>query len=177
MAEARARSITGRSALSVRSGRSSRGPSATRALGIAATAVLVVGLAAAPALAAPLRRDPKPTPTPDLTADRIAALSGEIQQTQTALESARGEIANLGSRLDSLAAQIAEVKGIVEPMREEVRGLYVESSNVRGEIARLDQSSSAYTEALGKSRYVLTLLLVATAVLQLIVLAVLMRSR
>ena len=38
-------------------------------------------------------------------------------------------------------------------------------------------ASVAEAESLGKSRYVLTLLLVATAVLQLVVLAVLLRSR
>ena len=62
-------------------------------------------------------------------------------------------------------------------MREEVRGLYVETSNVRSEISRLEEKSVAEAESLGKSRYVLTLLLVATAVLQLVVLAVLLRSR
>jgi len=153
---------------------------ASTSAGRRSVALLIVALALLPALAtarAESRREPRPTPTPDHTLERVEALNQNLAQLQSSLEAARGEIANLGSRLDALASQIAEVKGVVDPMREEVRGLYVESSNVRGEIARLDQSSSAYTEALGKSRYVLTLLLVATAVLQLIVLAVLMRSR
>jgi septal ring factor EnvC (AmiA/AmiB activator) len=123
------------------------------------------------------RRVPRPTPTPDHVVEHIEAIEQRLRQIRTVLDAAQSEVANLGSRLDALAASVAEVKGIVEPMREEVRGLYVESSNVRGEIARLDQSSMAYTESLGRSRYVLTLLLVATAVLQLIVLAVLMRKR
>ena len=69
----------------------------------------------------------------------------------------------------------AKVKATALPMREEVRGLYVETSNVRSEIARLEQKSVAEAESLGKSRYVFTLLLVATMVLQVVVLAALLR--
>ena len=85
------------------------------------------------------------------------------------------DFGGLGSRLDEAQATSGAIKGIAEPMREEVRGLYVETSNVRSEIARLAETYAANTEALAKSRYVLTLLLVATVALQLIILAVLMR--
>ena len=53
------------------------------------------------------------------------------------------------------------------------------SEFVRGriehEIARLEEKSVAEAESLGKSRYVFTLLLVATMVLQVVVLAALLR--
>ena len=157
----------------------SRAPRMSRPSLVLLTAPIVLGLlqCASGESVAQTRRVPRPTPTPDQVVERIEAIEQGLREIRTVLDSVQTDVANLGSRLDALAASVAEVKGIDEPMREEVRGLYVESSNVRGEIARLDQSSSAYTEALGRSRYVLTLLLVATAVLQLIVLAVLMRKR
>jgi hypothetical protein len=126
---------------------------------------------------AQVRREPKATPTPDATIEHIDALAAGLNDMRTDLATMHTDVTGLASSIDALSGGLADVKGIAEPMREEVRGLYVEISNVRGEIARLEQSSTAYTEALGRSRYVLTFLLVVTAVLQLVVLAVLLRRR
>ena len=78
-------------------------------------------------------------------------------------------------KLETLSGDVNDIKATATPMREEVRGLYVETSNVRSEIARLEEKSVAEAESLGKSRYVFTLLLVATMVLQVVVLAALLR--
>ena len=106
---------------------------------------------------------------------QVAGLAAEIRGAREDLAAMRLEMGGVSSRLDESNATGGAIKGISEPMREEVRGLYVETSNVRSEIARLAETYAANTEALAKSRYVLTLLLVATVALQLIILAVLMR--
>lgn len=120
---------------------------------------------------------PKPSPTPDPALAEIAALAADIKSLHDDVSGIRGELVAIGARLDEINAGETAIKNVVEPMREEVRGLYVETSNVRSEIARLEETYTANTDALAKSRYVLTLLLVATAVLQLVVLLVLLRSR
>lgn len=119
------------------------------------------------------RHAPKPPPV-DLE-PQVAALAADLHGAREDLAALRMDFGGLGSRLDEAQATSGANKGIAEPMREEVRGLYVETSNVRSEIARLAETYAANTEALAKSRYVLTLLLVATVALQLIILAVLMR--
>lgn len=106
---------------------------------------------------------------------QVAGLAAEIRSAREDLAAMRLEMGGVSARLDEGNATSGAIKGISEPMREEVRGLYVETSNVRSEIARLAETYAANTEALAKSRYVLTLLLVATVALQLIILAVLMR--
>jgi septal ring factor EnvC (AmiA/AmiB activator) len=143
---------------------------------IGTAAVLLILALAAPGFAQ-TRRAPRPSPTPEAAAIELGAVTSELKEARNDIAALRGEIAALDSRLSALEALGTDIKGIAEPMREEVRGLYVETSNVRSEIARLEQTNTANTDALGKSRYVLTLLLVATAVLQLVVLAVLLRSR
>jgi len=145
-----------------------------RRLGIA---VVLVALAISAQGFAQTKRAPRPSPTPEPAAIELGAVTAELKEARNDIAALRGEIAALDSRLSALEALGTDIKGIAEPMREEVRGLYVETSNVRSEIARLEDTNKANTDALGKSRYVLTLLLVATAVLQLVVLAVLLRSR
>ena len=142
------------------------------ALAAAALLLLVPELGAAQT-----KRLPRPSPTPDPALEQIDKLSTTLGDVQKELAAIREDVAALSARLDTIDGTGGEIKGIAEPMREEVRGLYVESSNVRGEIARLEETYAVNTEALAKSRYVLTLLLVATALLQVVVLAVLLRSR
>jgi prophage DNA circulation protein len=143
-----------------------------------AVTVLVAIIVCIPAIAgAQARRTPRPSPTPDVALEQLSAIETSVRELRAELANVRGELADVSARVDALATTAGAVKGVVEPMREEVRGLYVESSNVRAEIARLEETYSANTESLAKSRYVLTLLLVSTAVLQLVVLAVLLRSR
>jgi len=140
---------------------------------------LIVTLAAAATADAQARRAvaPKPSPTPDPMIEQMENVIAELRELNATLGTVKTAMNELGGRLDRVEQAAAEIKGIATPMRDEVRGLYVETSNVRSEIARLEQKSVAEAESLGKSRYVLTLLLVATAVLQLVVLAVLLRSR
>lgn len=146
--------------------------------GVAALAAVLVLLAAAGIASAQARRAaPKPSPTPDPMIGQMENVVAELREINVTLGSLKTVLNELGGRLDRVEQAAADIKGVATPMREEVRGLYVETSNVRSEIARLEQKSIAEAESLGKSRYVLTLLLVATAVLQLVVLAVLLRSR
>jgi len=141
--------------------------------------VALTVLACASAAHAQTRRSPAPkaSPTPNPLLGQMENVVAELREINATLGTLRSGLTDLGARLDRIEAGETEVKGVVTPMREEVRGLYVETSNVRSEIARLEEKSNAEAESLGKSRYVLTLLLVATAVLQLVVLAVLLRSR
>ena len=120
---------------------------------------------------------PKPSPTPNPMVGQLENVVAELRELNATLGTLRTALTELGGRVDRVERATSDLKGIATPMREEVRGLYVETSNVRSEIARLEEKSVAEAESLGKSRYVLTLLLVATAVLQLVVLAVLLRSR
>lgn len=120
---------------------------------------------------------PKPSPTPNPMVGQLENVVAELRELNATLGTLRTALTELGARVDRVEQATADLKGIATPMREEVRGLYVETSNVRSEIARLEQKSVDEAASLGKSRYVLTLLLVATAVLQLVVLAVLLRSR
>lgn len=120
----------------------------------------------------------KPTPTPNPLIGQMDNVIAELREINASLAALRTAITELGGRLDALdgvASEVNEVKATALPMREEVRGLYVETSNVRSEIARLEAKSVAEAESLGKSRYVFTLLLVATMVLQVVVLAALLR--
>lgn len=140
--------------------------------------VVVASLSWAVLASAQTRRAaPKPSPTPDPMVGQMENVVAELREINVTLGAVKTALNELGGRLDRLEQAATEIKGIATPMREEVRGLYVETSNVRSEIARLEEKSIAEAESLGKSRYVLTLLLVATAVLQLVVLAVLLRSR
>ena len=154
------------------SARTLRGLAAPSLVG-ATLALLVVLLPAASSAQA--RAASKAQPSVATLEPQVAALAAEIRGAREDLAAIRVEMGGLSSRLDEGNATGGAVKGIAEPMREEVRGLYVETSNVRSEIARLADTYAANTEALAKSRYVLTLLLVATVALQLIILAVLMR--
>ncbi|MEW6267946.1 MAG: hypothetical protein AB1689_01450, partial [Thermodesulfobacteriota bacterium] len=137
--------------------------------------LLVVG--PTPADGQARRQSPKPSPTPNPMLAQLENVIAELREINATLGTLRTGLADVGARLDRLEAAQGELKGVSTPMREEVRGLYVETSNVRSEIARLEEKSAAEAASVGKSRYVLTLLLVATAVLQLVVLAVLLRSR
>jgi hypothetical protein len=146
--------------------------------GAAFLLVVVASLSWAVLASAQTRRAaPKPSPTPDPMVGQMENVVAELREINVTLGAVKTALNELGGRLDRLEQAATETKGIATPMREEVRGLYVETSNVRSEIARLEEKSIAEAESLGKSRYVLTLLLVATAVLQLVVLAVLLRSR
>ncbi|MBM4245130.1 MAG: hypothetical protein FJ148_15165 [Deltaproteobacteria bacterium] len=121
---------------------------------------------------------PKPSPSPNPMVGQLDDAVDQLRQINATLATLRTSIDQLGGRLDELeqlSADLNDVKATTIPMREEVRGLYVETSNVRSEIARLEEKSVAEAESLGKSRYVLTLLLVATMVLQVVVLAALLR--
>lgn len=138
---------------------------------VATAVILAAGAADA---AAPARR--AGPPAQDL-APVVNGIAAELKAAREDLAALRLDLTALSGRVDEAAATAESVKKIAEPMREEVRGLYVETSNVRSEIARLEQTWAENTEALARSRYVLTLLLVATAALQLVVLAVLLRSR
>lgn len=142
---------------------------------------VVVGLAVVLASTSAAHGDParRVTPRPPVVdlAPIVEAIGTDLKAARDDLATLRSEVASLGSRVDAITSTGNAIKGIAEPMREEVRGLYVETSNVRSEIARLEETWAANTEALARSRYVLTLLLVATAALQLVVLAVLLRSR
>jgi hypothetical protein len=151
----------------------SRGVRATSLVLTAATVLAMATIVSAQAR----RSAPKPSPSPDPIVGQMENVVAELRGINVTLGALRAELADLGERLDRVELAAAEIKGVASPMREEVRGLYVETSNVRSEIARLEQKSIAEAQSLGKSRYVLTLLLVATAVLQLVVLAVLLRSR
>jgi hypothetical protein len=147
---------------------------------MAAAVLLLAATLFVPGLAAAEPRHmatPKPSPTVNPLAEQMENVVGELREINATLGAFRTVLTELGTRLDRVEAEATDIKGIVTPMREEVRGLYVETSNVRSEISRLEDKSVAESESLGKSRYVLTLLLVATAVLQLVVLAVLLRSR
>lgn len=163
---------------SPRCGSSRRSPRSPRG-GVAALTAVLLLLAAATVASAQARRAaaPKPSPTPDPMIGQMENVVAELREINVTLGSLKTALNELGGRLDRVEQAATDLKGIATPMREEVRGLYVETSNVRSEIARLEEKSIAEAESLGKSRYVLTLLLVATAVLQLVVLAVLLRSR
>ncbi len=156
-------------------GARSAGHPTLRRHGLAAVA-FALGLVVLPGLASAQARHATRAPAPAANLEpQVAALAAEIRGAREDLAAIRVEMGGLTSRLDEGNATGGAVKGIAEPMREEVRGLYVETSNVRSEIARLAETYAANTEALAKGRYVLTLLLVATVALQLIILAVLMR--
>lgn len=121
---------------------------------------------------------PKPSPTPNPMIAQMDGVIAELREINATIATLRTAITELGGRLDKLeqvSSDVNDVKATVVPMREEVRGLYVETSNVRSEISRLEEKSVAEAESLGKSRYVFTLLLVATMVLQVVVLAALLR--
>lgn len=121
---------------------------------------------------------PKPSPTPNPMIEQMDKVVAELREMNASLASLRTAITELGDRIDkleTLGGDVNDIKATAMPMREEVRGLYVETSNVRSEIARLEEKSVAEAESLGKSRYVFTLLLVATMVLQVVVLAALLR--
>lgn len=165
--------VAERRTATARSARRLRCAAWRRAGARAVAAVVLAMLAARAADAAP----PKPSPTPNPMVGEMENVVAELRELNATLASLRTAIGEVGGRLDRLEQATTEVKATALPMREEVRGLYVETSNVRSEIARLEEKSVAEAESLGKSRYVLTLLLVATAVLQLVVLAVLLRSR
>lgn len=140
---------------------------------LACTAALLFLATASAAVVAP-----KPSPTPNPMIGQMDNVVAELREMNATLASLRTAITELGGRLDkldALAGDVNDVKSTVIPMREEVRGLYVETSNVRSEISRLEEKSVAEAESLGKSRYVFTLLLVATMVLQVVVLAALLR--
>jgi chromosome segregation ATPase len=140
--------------------------------------MLLVALASGSLVGAQTRHAAsKPSPTPNPLIDQMENVVGELREINVTLGTLRTALTELSTRLDRVEAATTEIRGVATPMREEVRGLYVETSNVRSEISRLEEKSVAEAESLGKSRYVLTLLLVATAVLQLVVLAVLLRSR
>jgi hypothetical protein len=143
-----------------------------RVLALAGLVLLLVGTRAD--AVAP----PKASPTPNPMIGQMDNVVAELREINATLASLRTAITELGGRLDKLeeiSSEVNDVKATALPMREEVRGLYVETSNVRSEITRLEEKSVAEAESLGKSRYVFTLLLVATMVLQVVVLAALLR--
>lgn len=145
-----------------------------RALSGLVCAAVLLGVSSA--WAAPAA--PKPSPSPNPMIAQLDDVVAELREVNATLGALRTSIAELGGRIDrleQLGSAIDQVKATAVPMREEVRGLYVETSNVRSEIARLEEKSVAEAESLGKSRYVFTLLLVATMVLQVVVLAALLR--
>jgi hypothetical protein len=156
-----------------------RAPRRSRPRAVGLLLIALVLLASGATAGAQTRRSPapRPSPTPNPLVGQMENVIAELREINATLGTLRTGLADLGSRLERIETTETELKGIATPMREEVRGLYVETSNVRSEIARLEEKSVAEAESLGKSRYVLTLLLVATAVLQLVVLAVLLRSR
>jgi hypothetical protein len=82
---------------------------------------------------------PKPSPTPNPLVDQMENVVGELREINATLGTLRTALTELGTRLDRVAEETTEIKGIATPMREEVRGLYVETSNVRSEIARLEE--------------------------------------
>lgn len=121
---------------------------------------------------------PKASPTPNPMIAQMDGVIAELREINATIAALRTTVTELGGRIDKLeqvSSDVNDVKATVVPMREEVRGLYVETSNVRSEISRLEEKSVAEAESLGKSRYVFTLLLVATMVLQVVVLAALLR--
>ena len=62
-------------------------------------------------------------------------------------------------------------------MREEVRGLYVESSGLKGDIAQVSKDIQTVNENFGNFRYSVGALIAVVIVLQLIVVALALRGR
>lgn len=74
---------------------------------------------------------------------------------------------------DLLQSAMEQIKG----MREEVRGLYVESSGLKGDIAQLSKQVEGVEASLGSFRLNSGILIAVVLVLQIFLAALMFRSR
>jgi peptidoglycan hydrolase CwlO-like protein len=102
-------------------------------------------------------------------AGTLAQLRDQLNEAQRALSDLRDEV-----RQDREAFQ-AEVEQTKE-MREEVRGLYVESSGLKGDIAQLGQRVESFEHSLGSFRLSSGIVVAVVIVLQVVLLGLTFRS-
>ncbi len=133
------------------------------------------------------KSDPRAKPTPFPVAEvmerlnalteaqrRVASdlsdLREQLSTTQRSLGEGQNEVRQNG---EAQQTTLDQVKG----MREEVRGLYVESSGTKGDIAQLGKQVEALDGSLGNFRLSSGIVVAVIIVLQLILVGLMFRGR
>lgn len=158
-------------------------------------AVVIAGLCAAGLLCAPLtagaqpapkgaaKREPKGAKAPEVVqelnavADAQRALAADISQLRDQLNAVQRGVGEghdeVRQNRDILQTTLEQVKG----MREEVRGLYVESSGLKGDIAQVGKQVEGLEGSLGGFRLNSGILIAVVLVLQLLLVGLMFRGR
>ncbi len=138
---------------------------------------------AQPAPKAATKREPKPAKAPELTqelnalTDAQRALAADLSQLRDQLNAVQRGIGEghdeARQNRDILQTTLDQVKG----MREEVRGLYVESSGLKGDIAQVGKQVEGLEGSLGGFRLNSGILIAVVLVLQLLLVGLMFRGR
>lgn len=146
--------------------------------------VLVLVLLAAPAaLAQAGKGDPRRAAAPQL-GEQLSALAARQESLEAGLEKLAGELGQLRETLGQLHAamekqrdSIAGIQQQDRDMREEVRGLYVETSGLKGDIAQVGQQVNEARQELGSFRFSSGIIAALIVVLQIVVAGLALRGR
>ena len=149
-------------------------------------AVACLALSSGPASAAP---DPKAARA---AASQVEQSVATIAETQKALAATLAELRTQVSDLQHLVAEVREEQkqklegeqGVldqtltqVKEMREEVRGLYVESSGIKGDIAQDAKQVETLDQSLSSFRLSAGIIVAVVIVLQLVLMGLTFRNR
>jgi methyl-accepting chemotaxis protein len=111
-----------------------------------------------------------------------------LQEAQRGLAASigelRGQIDELRSTVGSMHEDLKQARDLVQTsidhnkeMREEVRGLYVESSGLKGDIAQTGKAVEALQQELGSFRLSSGIIIALVIVLQLLLISLTFRGR
>lgn len=131
--------------------------------------------------------DPKAKPTPFPAAElieRLNALTEAQRRVASDLSDLREQLSTTQRSLSEGQNEVRQNREAeqttldqVKDMREEVRGLYVESSGIKGDIAQLGKQVEALDGSLGNFRLSSGLVVALVIVLQLILVGLMFRGR
>lgn len=154
---------------------------------VLAVALGLAGLAGIPRVSAAQ----PPAPRRDVRAPAKGLEPAQLAAIAEAQRSLAADIAQLRDQIDALRQAIGQgQEGMrqhhdllqntaeqLKEMREEVRGLYVESSGVKGDIAQLSKQFEGLDASLGRFRLNSGILIAVILVLQLFLAALMFRGR
>lgn len=145
--------------------------------------VVVVALVAGSAIGQAGKVDPKKATGPNV-AEQLSALGARQESLEAGLQRLGNDLGELRESLKGLREELRQQQESIgaahqhdRDMREEVRGLYVETSGLKGDIAQVGQQVDGARQELDSFRFSSGIIAALIVVLQVVVGGVALRGR
>jgi len=138
--------------------------------------------------AAPDPKAPRPAPTPSQVEQSLAAVRAAQTDLASSINDLRSQMTDLQRAITELREEARQGResnhdilemavNQVKEMREEVRGLYVESSGIKGDVGHASKRVETLDASLGSFRLSAGIIVAVVIVLQLVLVGLTFRNR